>query len=72
LEARVADDKAKRGAPDRTRINIHEPYEVAFWAMKWNVTEKQLKAAVSQVGPMVMDVAKALGQKVRRRTRWTP
>jgi Protein of unknown function (DUF3606) len=68
----MADNKAKRWGPDRTRVNLHESYEVAYWGMKWDVTEKQLKDAVAQVGPMVEDVARALGRTVHGRPSSTP
>jgi len=62
----MADDRAKNEGPDRNRVNIHEPFDVAYWAMKWNVGAEKLKAAVAQVGPMVDDVAKVLGKKAPR------
>jgi hypothetical protein len=62
-EVSMADGSAKSEGPDRTRVNIHEPFEVAYWAMKWNVGAEKLKAAVAQVGPLVDDVAKALGKR---------
>lgn len=59
----MADDKSKRGEPDRIRINVHEQYEVDYWTRKWNVSPAQLRAAVSAVGPMVKDVARHLGKQ---------
>jgi hypothetical protein len=56
------DDKSKPGEPDRSRINIHEPYEVAYWTKELNVTAEQLKNAVNAVGPMVKDVRRYLGK----------
>jgi hypothetical protein len=30
----MADDKSKRGGSDRSKINIHEDYEVRYWKEK--------------------------------------
>jgi hypothetical protein len=58
----MADDKSNRGPQDASRINIHEDYEVAYWAKKFGVTKDELKAAVSKVGVSAEAVAKALGK----------
>jgi uncharacterized protein DUF3606 len=58
----MTDDPSKRGQADRTRINMHEDYEVRYWTQKWNVSRDQLAAAVRKVGVMVADVAKRLGK----------
>jgi hypothetical protein len=41
----MADDLKNRGAQDRSRVNIHEDYEVRYWTEKWGVTRH--KAGVS-------------------------
>ena len=46
----MADDKSKRGSPDRDRINTSEPYELRDWAKKFGVTEERIKTAVNEVG----------------------
>jgi hypothetical protein len=58
----MTDDPSKRGQADRTRINMHEDYEVRYWTQKWNVSRDQLAAAGRKVGVMVADVAKRLGK----------
>jgi hypothetical protein len=58
----MADDPSKRGPADRTRINIHEPYEVEYWTKHFGVTAQQLKDCVARVGVMVTDVEKCLGK----------
>lgn len=35
---------------DRSRINMHEDYEVRYWTQALKVTEEQLAEAVRQVG----------------------
>lgn len=46
----MADDRSKTGGQDRTRINVHQDYEVRDWSRKLGVTAEQLKAAVKAVG----------------------
>lgn len=46
----MADDKTNRGPQDRTRINLSEPYEVAYWSKKFGVSSAKLRAAVKMVG----------------------
>jgi hypothetical protein len=58
----MADDKTKRGEPDRSRINIHEPYEVEYWTKKFGVSKERLTQAVQKVGPTVPAVQKELGK----------
>jgi hypothetical protein len=52
----MSDDKSKVGSPDRDRINTHEDYEVRYWSKKFGVSEEELKAAVSAVGPIATKV----------------
>ena len=58
----MSDDLKKRGEPDRSKINVHEPWELRDWTKKLNVTEDQLKQAVKSVGPEVAAVKKHLGK----------
>ena len=46
----MADDKSKKGKQDRTRINMHEPYEVQYWKKKFGVTGQALAGAVRATG----------------------
>jgi hypothetical protein len=41
----MADDLSKRGSQDRSRISIHEDYEVRYWSKKFGVSAEKLKAA---------------------------
>jgi hypothetical protein len=52
----MADDLHKRGPQDRSRVNVHEDWEVKHWTAHFECTEAQLKAAVKAVGVMVKDV----------------
>ena len=58
----MPDDKSKRGAQDRKRINVNEDYELRYWTEKFGVSAEDLKRAVERVGPMADDVARALGK----------
>jgi hypothetical protein len=46
----MADDKNKRGKPDRVKVAGQEPYEVKFVAKKLGVTDAAVKAAIKKVG----------------------
>lgn len=59
----MADDKSKRGQQDRSKINIHEQYEVQYWSKKYGVTPEELRDAVGKAGTSPEAVAKALGKE---------
>ncbi len=59
----MSDDKTQRGAPDRDRIDIHDPDEVRNWTKSLNTTPERLKAAVAAVGRMATKVREHLGSK---------
>jgi len=46
----MADDKSNAGGQDRTRINVHQDYELRDWARSLNTTPERLKEAVQAVG----------------------
>ena len=58
----MADDKTNRGAQDRSRVNVHEDYEVRYWTKKWSVSKEQLVEAVHQAGVLADAVARQLGK----------
>ena len=58
----MADDLSKRGPADRSRINLSEPYEVQYWADKFNVSKERLGEAVMKVGHSVDAVRRELGK----------
>jgi hypothetical protein len=59
----MSDDKTKRGSQDRTRINLDEKYEVAYWTQKLGVSEEELRAAVGRVGNSSARVEEELRRK---------
>jgi Protein of unknown function (DUF3606) len=60
--ATMADDLKNRGAADRSRVNVHEDYEVRYWTEKWSVSKEQLVDAVKKAGVAVDAVARELGK----------
>jgi hypothetical protein len=48
----MVDDLKNRGPADRSRVNVHESWEVKWWCGQFNCTESQLRAAVQAVGVM--------------------
>jgi uncharacterized protein DUF3606 len=63
LETDMPDDLSKKGVQDRSRINVHEPWEVRFWARELETTEEKLREAVKAVGPQVKAVRKQLAMR---------
>jgi hypothetical protein len=63
-ETSMVDDRSKRhGPPDRSRINLGEPHEVAYWTKELGCSEAQLRAAVKAVGPMLASVRNHLNRR---------
>jgi len=60
----MAHDRIRFGGQDRTRINVHEDYELRDWSKKLGLTAKQLKP-IQAVGPTVPAVKGALGSQMR-------
>ena len=46
----MPDDKTKKDYRDKTRINMNEPYEVAYFKEKFGVTGQALAGAVRATG----------------------
>eukprot|EP01034_Spumella_vulgaris_P037733 gene37733-biopygen32052 len=59
-EREMADEKDESWLGDRSKINLEEEWEVAFWTRKLGLTRDQLEAVVKVAGPVVFDVLKAL------------
>ena len=65
----MADDRSKRGAQDRTRVNVDQDYEARYWADKWGVTQEELRSAVGTVGPIVSDLERHFASRQGSRSR---
>lgn len=51
-----SDDFYRRRPAERKRVNIHEPYDVVYWAARFDCTPGQLIHAVRAVGVNPIDV----------------
>jgi hypothetical protein len=49
-EATMSDNLQSRGPQDRSRINLHEKWEVQYWTKELGVTEEELQEAVKTAG----------------------
>lgn len=58
----MADDLTKRGPQDRSKINVHEAWELDWWTKALGVSAATLKQVVAEVGPSVAAVRKKLGK----------
>ena len=58
--------KHEEHAPAHWRINLAEPWEVAFWAKELECSEGALRAAVETVGTVSHDVRTFLQQVQQR------
>ncbi|MDI4236163.1 DUF3606 domain-containing protein [Bradyrhizobium sp. 31Argb] len=56
------DNLTKRDQRDRSKINMHQDFEVKYWARELGVTREQLQKAVDKVGNSAATVRKELGQ----------
>ncbi|HEU4770097.1 MAG TPA: DUF3606 domain-containing protein [Pyrinomonadaceae bacterium] len=65
----MTDDRRKRGAPDRRRINLGQPYERAWWQSAFGVSKAQLAKAVAAVGVEVKAVREYFYPKPKPRKR---
>jgi hypothetical protein len=61
----MADDPSKRDYRDKTRINMKQPYEIAYWKERFGVSAQALGAAVRAVGTSVKKVEEYLKEKAR-------
>jgi hypothetical protein len=50
----------KKGAPDRSKINMHHPCEVKCWTHELGVSREQLQKLVDKVGNAAAAVRKEL------------
>ena len=55
------DNLTKKEQPDRSKINMHEPYEVKYWTHALGVSPEELQKAVDKVGNAAAAVRKELG-----------
>ncbi len=58
----MSDDLTKKRPQDASKINIHEPYELNWWAHDLGVAKQQIIDAVKAVGVSAAAVKKHLGK----------
>jgi hypothetical protein len=56
----------KRDYGDKTRIDMTQSYQVAYWKQRFGVSEKELGEAVRAAGALAKKVEEYLGSKDRR------
>jgi len=56
------DSLRKRVSPDRSKINMHEPYEVKYWTKELGVSMERLQQVVDKVGNAAAAVRKELAR----------
>jgi 3-oxoacyl-[acyl-carrier-protein] synthase III len=54
------DDPKNKGPQDRSKINMHEDYEVKYWTKELGVSKEKLQKAVDKVGNSAAAVRKEL------------
>jgi hypothetical protein len=54
------DDLKNRASPDRSKINMHEPYEVKYLTKELGVNRDQLQKLIDKVGNSAASVRKEL------------
>lgn len=59
----MADKMPEREPVDATRINLHEEWELTYWAELLGTTEAQLEDIVRAVGPDIEAVRQHLGKR---------
>lgn len=62
----MADDKRKRGAPDRRKVAGGEGYEVNYFAKKHDITPDQARKLIDRVGND-RDKLNTAAEKLKRR-----
>lgn len=59
----MSDNLQQAGQQDRSRINVHEEWEVRHWTEALGVTREELERAVSEVGVSANAVREHLKRK---------
>ena len=55
------DNLTKKDQRDRSKINMHEDFEVKYWTKELGVSKEELQRAVDKVGSSAAAVRKELG-----------
>ena len=63
------DDLTRKGPEDPAKINISQPWEIAYWTKELGISETKLIALVKKVGPEVSNVKAELRREKNRSNR---
>jgi hypothetical protein len=58
----MSDNLQNRGAQDRSRINVNEPWELRYWTQELGLSEDELREAVKVAGTSASAVRQHLGK----------
>jgi hypothetical protein len=58
----MSDNLQNRGQQDRSRINLHESWEVQYWTKELGVSKEELEKAVKNAGNSVNAVRQHLNK----------
>lgn len=58
----MSDDPNKQGQQDRSRINVNQPHELAYWTQALGISAERLREIVSEVGASASAVRERLGR----------
>ncbi len=58
----MADNLQSAGPQDRSRINVHEEWELRYWTQELGVSKERLAELVKEVGPSVSAVRQRLSR----------
>jgi len=57
----VMDNLTRKDQRDRSKINMHEDFEVKYWTKELGVSKEQLQRAVDKVGNSAAAVRREIG-----------
>ena len=57
------DNLTKRDTPDRSKINMHENWEVKYWTRELGISRAELQKIVDKVGNSAAAVRKELANR---------
>jgi hypothetical protein len=58
----MSDNLQERGPQDRSRINVHEEWELRYWTKELGLSADELRQAVKDAGTSVKAVREHLGK----------
>jgi predicted RNA-binding protein YlqC (UPF0109 family) len=59
----MSDNLKNNGPQDRSRINVNESWEVAYWTKELGVSKEELEKLVKKAGPAVSAVRQEMKAK---------